>query len=286
MAERKKRPPHLEYELDAIENGADVARAAGIFEDTAIAGLLRMWRHCWRENALAVSAMAVRGFFGADITEALQTFGFLDAAGADGLYPVRGAERMLRVHEARSKGGQAAQGNLKRGTEPGQPRLSPGSAGAPAGSQPGVSRSSTPALQLPATSYQLPTEKETRARNVAAGPWVQNVFQHHRDTFGGKGSFIPPKDRDLIQARLDEGRSAEELLDAIDGFKANDWRVRKGLTKLSQILESDETVRIGIGWKHHPPDQEPAPPSKGRASEADRDWTRPIAVNEDGEAVL
>lgn len=126
-------------------------------------------------------------------------------------------------------------------------------------------------------------EEETRALR---GSWIQSVWEHHRDTFGGKGNVVPVLTRDLIQARLDDGRSAEELMDAIDGFKANTWRDARGLTRLDQIFANDDMVRTGMGWKKRPPDEEQEARTKGRASEADRDWSKPIVVDANGEAVL
>lgn len=119
---------YIAFELKALEDAPNVARGAGVSEDTIIAGMARMWAHAWRAKSASVQAVHVRGFFGADVSEVLVAFGYL-ARTEDGLR-IRGADRYLRIARARSEGGKKASGNLKRGAE------RPGSSPAPAGSQP------------------------------------------------------------------------------------------------------------------------------------------------------
>jgi hypothetical protein len=102
---------YLAYEFDALEQAPNVARATGISEDTAIAGLARMWRHCWRTKTDRVTAVALRGFFGADVADALVIFGFLERVNSE-VFRVKGAERYLRIDAARQKGGHAAKRHL------------------------------------------------------------------------------------------------------------------------------------------------------------------------------
>lgn len=106
---------YIAFELSALETAPDMARAAGIPEDTAIAGLVRMWAWCWRAKTDVVHPVALRGFFGTDAVDALSAFGFLDTTGQS--IRVKGAERYLRIVEARRENGKraAAGGNLKRG---------------------------------------------------------------------------------------------------------------------------------------------------------------------------
>lgn len=223
--EPKKRPPHLELELDALEHAADVARAAGISEDTAIAGLVRMWRHCWRERVLSVSALAVRGFFGHDATEALQTFGFLGSP-IDGLHLVRGAARMLRIEEAkqeaRRRGGRAAQGNLKRGAQfpgsapaaaGGQPGVSRGPSREPAGSQPEVSPGWPPAL-----NYHPPAETKSKASVPAApaapSPDTPELLQ---ELWNATAAQALPRWREMPDTRREAARNALKARPLRDG---------------------------------------------------------------------
>lgn len=157
---------YIAFELDALNVAPAVARSASVSEEVIIAGLLRMWAWCFREKTDTITADQLRGHFGADVAPALVAFRFLEAAGES--WRVRGAERYLRISEARSKGGKAASGNLKRGAakpevqpEP-QPEVSPGSSPAPAGSQPGGSPGSTPAL-TPSTEHRAPNTRKEEA---------------------------------------------------------------------------------------------------------------------------
>lgn len=107
--------PYLSFDLDALDSLPDVARRAGIDVDAVAYGLLRLWRHAWREKTDTVTASHLPGFFpgeGERVTEALTTFGFVEKRD-DGTLRVRGAERYLRVSAARAKGAAAA--NAKRG---------------------------------------------------------------------------------------------------------------------------------------------------------------------------
>lgn len=155
--------PYIAFDLDALNAAPYMARAAGITEDSGIAGLLRLWAHCFRTEADQVSAVMLAGIFGTDnqrLPAALVDFEFLEARG-DG-WRVRGADRYLRLKEARRRGGQAAKQHLRRGG--GQPGVNSGSSRAPAGLQPevqpGTSSGSAPAL-TPSTEHRAPNEKNS-----------------------------------------------------------------------------------------------------------------------------
>ena len=149
---------YIAFDLDALNRAPAAARAAGVREEDIISGLVRMWAWCFREKIAEVDAAQVRGHFGGDVAAALVAFGFLEARGE--VWRVKGAERYLRVAEARSRGGKAASGNLKRGTRKagGQPGAVPGvsreSAGGVAGEQPGLTPGSVPAL-TPSTEHRI-----------------------------------------------------------------------------------------------------------------------------------
>jgi len=117
--------PFIAFDVKALEEAPNVARAAHISEDAAIAGLARMWKHCWARKTDEVDGTALEGFFGADASRACITFGFLERAGEG--YRVRGADRYLRIAKARSDNGKraAANGNLKKGSVGGGAPTSP-----------------------------------------------------------------------------------------------------------------------------------------------------------------
>lgn len=161
---------YIAFDLDALNRAPAAARAAGVREEDIIAGLVRLWAWCFREKVARVDADQVRGHFGADVARALVAFGFLEADGSG--WRVKGAERYLRITEARSEGGKKASGNLKKGTKkpPRQPEIQPGalpgSIPAPAGDQPGTTPGSAPAL-TPTTDDLAPS---TESKRLAPAP--------------------------------------------------------------------------------------------------------------------
>jgi hypothetical protein len=138
---------YLAVDLDAKTAMPKVARAAGLSVGDVAWGLMELWEHAWREKTDVATGPVLAGCFGggAATTDALVAFGFLEPT-QDG-YRICGASRYLRVQEARSKGGKASSGNLKRGPQKArQPGSTPGSLPAAAGDQPGSVPGSAPAL--------------------------------------------------------------------------------------------------------------------------------------------
>ncbi len=102
---------YIAFDLDALNVARDVGAAAGIPEERVTHGLLRMWAWCFREKTEHVTATHVRGFFGADAVASLVAFGFLATAegfdcAPETTFRVRGAERYLRISEARRRGAE------------------------------------------------------------------------------------------------------------------------------------------------------------------------------------
>lgn len=153
--------PYLAVELDALNAAPNMARAAGIEEDTGIAGLLRLWAHCFRGETDHVTTGVVCGLFGGDgarVAQALADFGFLEARPA-GDWRVRGADRYLRLKAARREGGRKASRNLVPGGKHRADSL--GSTSAPAELQPSSSLGSTSAL-TPNTEHRAPSTDKKR----------------------------------------------------------------------------------------------------------------------------
>lgn len=154
---------YIAFDLDAFDAAESAARHAGASADAMMAGLLRLWRFCWRQRSDIVSADQLRGVFGLDVGPALVAFGFI--ATAPNGYRVKGADRYLRIQEGRSKGGKAASGNLKQNKK--KPADTAGSAPAehrlPAGSPPAY-----PPADDRAFSEQRAATSEQRAANKVA----------------------------------------------------------------------------------------------------------------------
>lgn len=134
--------PYLQVELDAMDKWPMVASGCGVAEATVYRGFLKLWAHCWREKTSVVTPTHLECLFemperGQRAGHILATFGFVEPV--DGGYRVCGADKYLRITEARSRGGKKASANLKRGKSPGSSRKT-------AGKQPEDSPGSAPAL--------------------------------------------------------------------------------------------------------------------------------------------
>lgn len=124
---------HIAVDLKVIEvHAPGIARCAGVSEDRILAGLVRLWHRCWSTKADVVSRVALSASMGGerieDIAAAMVDSGLLESV-ADG-WRVRGADRYLRLAEARKRGGKAAAKHLIPGARfsaaaQSQPRASP-----------------------------------------------------------------------------------------------------------------------------------------------------------------
>lgn len=188
---------YIAFDLDALNVARDVGAAAGIPEERVTHGLLRMWAWCFREKVEQVTTTHVLGFFGTDACAALAAFGFLESGG-NSSWRVRGAGRYLRVAEGRSKGGQAAKGNLI----PGGPKRSASreSGSAAAESQPSTHLGSTSAL-TPSTEHRAPSTEHRKA--AAAGPPSLATPEGFWTACQDKRDAIPGMVRETPPARLD-----------------------------------------------------------------------------------
>lgn len=294
MAE--ERQPYLQVELDAIHKADQVARAARaqghqLSRNDILGGLLDLWEGCWRRKSREVTQLMVMGCFGSDITTILMEYGFL--ALESGTLRVRGAGKYLHLAEGRKKGGEAAKNNLIPG--PHKKRVSRKAAGVGAGEkngQPeGNSSGSSPALSGISSSQHsayssLKTHKQLEC--VPPGPeegeTALSVFEHYKATFRKPYASFD-EDKDLILKRLREGNPLERLKKAINGLAKDKWSVSRSVTALKNAIGSAEVVARCCGWDDNPREDIPA---KGRASEADKDWTRPKdwEVDEKGNVVL
>lgn len=186
----------IAFELDALNHAPFVARAAGVDEEAVIAGLVRMWAWCFREKQEHVTATHVKGFFGVDCTEALSSFGFTEAD--DGKLRVKGARRYLRVAEARSKGGKAAAGNLRRGSQK-QPTDSRSSPPATPRLEPEASRESAPASSRPLHRAPNTEHLTSSSKTLAPAPPATSAegffawAQEHRAEVTKRPRERPPK---------------------------------------------------------------------------------------------
>ncbi len=88
--------PYLAFDLDAFENCGAVASGCGLREEQVSHGLLKLWRHCWREKTDGITTGHLKAFFsGVDACEMLLTFGFIAATETG--WRVRGVEKYLKL---------------------------------------------------------------------------------------------------------------------------------------------------------------------------------------------
>lgn len=223
---------YIAFDLDALNRAPAAARSAGVSEETIIAGLVRMWAWCFREKQDSITADQVRGHFGADVAPALVAFGFLEAV-AD-TWRVRGAERYLRIADARSRGGKAASGNLKRGTK--KPKVSwersPGIVPAPAGEQPEDSPGLFPAL-TPSTEHRAPNTKSIAP--ATQSPRDEALLcEDFLTIVGAKYAWQGGKDGDALKALRKEGDIDEIRRRWRIGLRAEGWLLVRTVAELRQ----------------------------------------------------
>lgn len=253
---------YIAFELRALEEAANIARSAGVSEDTIIAGMARMWAHGWRAKSAVVQRVHVRGFFGSDVSEALVAFGYLERVDA-GLR-IRGADRYLRIAQARSEGGKKAAGNLKRGAErPGstpaqagsqpetlnggsdeesahraeslQPESTPGSLPAPAGNNPEVPPGCFPGLT---SSIEHRTTTDVRSYERTSAPAVR---KQRRLPIVDVADEPEPSHRDAVKALVEAFAAA--------GLGKYLWQGAKDGTALSALLKDATLDEVLARWR-------------------------------------
>ena len=199
--------PYLQVDLDGKRKWPMVAAGLHVSEAQVAKGFLDLWEMCWREKTSTVSLLYLECLFGAPgerVAVVLCELGFLEAGQAG--HRVRGADKYLRITEARSAGGKKAAGNLKRGKSPGSSRKA-------AGKQPEDTPGSGPAL-TPNTEHQSPSIEAT----TSVGLLADRVFEHWRRVMGKNGNTaFDSSRRTKVEARLNDGYSPDDLCRAVDG---------------------------------------------------------------------
>lgn len=264
--------PYIAVDIDAINGAPLVARAGGLpDEDAALAGLNRLWLYCFRGATDQVSSMELAGLFrgagdGERVAAALAAFGFL--VPRDGGWRVKGADRYLRLKEARRKGGLAAAGNLKRGTKSAGETAGAAAGGQPESqpeSQPGTSRGSVPAL-TPNTEHRTPVQNlSPREAAGDVGELKAGVEAAFLGATGKPLEWGPPNGPAERAFRILAARPHADVLE----------RWRRGLAPGFPTVATLPELAQDRWWNQLalPKQQARAgPPTRGRASNADKDW--------------
>lgn len=250
--------PYLPVELDAMNKAPHVARGAGVTDDGAVAGLVRMWAECFRSQNPNVTSGQLAGYFGCPDTgrleRALESFGFLELGDA-GQHRIRGSKRLLKVHDDRAKGGKATAAKLKRGPggnfTRGPQDFTPGpqtpvSAGAQLVTQPaaaGVQLVAEPAL-TPNTKHHSPiTKKLLRDKPAEREPDPR---------FAPLKALLEADYRQLIGEdwRFD-GSDAKSLASLLKKAESPEIRVRFIRALQAQFHSCRRVRELEAKWGHH-----------------------------------
>lgn len=267
--------PYLAVELDALKQVPRIAMALGVEPGPIGWGLLQLWAYVFETKSDLVGEMALDGCFGPNqrIRVALKEFGFIEQLEVG--FRVRGAERYLRIKKAQSDAGKASSGNLKQNTgSPGDANKDlPAHLPAKPDDLTGYTRSLKPAL-TPSTKHQAPIEETTTLSAEPTGGPADLVFEHWRTVLAKNSrTAFDAKRKGAVKARLKDGYTVEDLKRAIDGCsktphnQGNNDRGEK-FDDLELICRNASNVDRFKRNAEHPP----SPNSKGRATEADKDW--------------
>lgn len=197
---------YISVELDAINKAPNVGRAAGVSEDTILAGLNRLWAYCFREKKDVLDALEVAGCFtsGINLFPALVSFGFLEPKGD--AYRVKGADKYLRIANGRSEGGKKAVKKLNAS------RWGADTKPIPSRSSPSAEYRLDIGLS-PNTEHRAPSTLTTTTSPPAAAGWqnlVEQLFQKFVEIRNTKPRF---SDADFAQLkRLRKENPDEEIL--------------------------------------------------------------------------
>lgn len=247
-AQKSSDMPYIAFDLDALNVARDMGNMCGLDEAHVTHGLLRMWSWCFRASLDIVSPGMVKGFFGAEACEALETFGFIESA--EGGFRVKGADRYLRIKEGQRKGGLAGKGNLIPGGKNSQKKTKTqkqvdprSSRGGPDGSAevkpevgPGLTIGSLSAF-TPNTEHHIAStyveacEPEKNRREISDA--LVEVFLEVRES---KYAFQNSKDGQALSKLLPLG-SKEEILK----------RWRRGLLE-SGWLQVSTIAQLAAKW--------------------------------------
>lgn len=258
---------YIAFDLDALNVARDVGAAADISEERVTHGLLRMWAWCFREKTEHVTATHVRGFFGADAVTSLMAFGFLAPAAAgldlapEAAFRVRGAERYLRISEARKRGADKTNSaKRERAVSVAPAAVERRSSDAQATLKSVNERALNDAL-TPSTEHRTPNTKEE------AGPSPQEQLREvWNDNRGTKlPEWLKSKHRDTPARERLKDRSAADWAEVVKriaasafctgtngrGWKADpDWLLKPGTAvKVLEGKYDGSSSTLGTSWR-------------------------------------
>jgi hypothetical protein len=302
--------PYLAFDLDAKKRAARAAAGLGVHAGQIAWGLLELWEHAWEAKSETVDALTLSCCFGPDprVPGVLEAMGFV-ARGDDGLFRVRGADRYLRITEARSEAGKARAASAKRDSKgrlvsTSKTQQETGSDQLPTSTQPalaGDASSGGPALS-PSTEHRDTETPSAGAHARESSPTsspVQDTLIADAEETGVLA--LKAAWNELTTAPLPrwERTPKDRRIRAANALKRRplaEWREVFARIERSSFLrgESERGWIADVDWALRPAGAKPepaaavlegkferaggarstGPPSRGRATEADKDWSR------------
>lgn len=272
--------PYLQLDLDAKKRMPLVAKASGISNGDVMWGLSDLWELAWGTKREVISDVELSGCFGPGelVRAALEAHRFVERV-PEG-WRVKGADRYLRISDARSEAGKTRSATAQR-DEKG--RLIKSSLSSTRPALAGEPASNGPAL-TPNTEHQSPRDSKTTPLStsstfelalqeppVAKAPDdAQQVFEHWRGAMGkGAGAKFSSERRKKVEARLKDGFTVEQLCKAIDGCAGSSWHMGqndrgKRFDDLELICRDVRRVEDFIATAAFPPN--PANPTNRKPS--------------------
>ena len=251
---------YLQFDLDALKRVPDAARAARCTEESLGYGLVRLWQYCWTEKVDTVSDTHISGFFGGGdeirVSASLIAFKFLERT-PEGLR-VRGADKYLRITEAQSKAGKANAKNLRRGAE-----VVPEETRAGAGTQPGATRESSPALtasseQRTASTEHRKEEEPPPQKIIPLPPKPDNPFANGSSFFAflqqerraaGYATETPPRGLDawFSEMMMELNGDTDRIQGTVAAFARSEYWKPKNLPIAALMSKWREFVPRKVG---------------------------------------
>lgn len=261
--------PYLPLDVDAKRKLEAIERGLCLPRHTMVGGAMDLYESVWRakaegkppEVAAVVDELALGAAFGPDlrIREAMVSREFLEPV--DRGWRVRGAAKWLFGLEGKSRGGKAAKGNLKRGSQPGALPGNPETSRPDSPAQPGPmpedgsrqeARLLHPATQQPSnpsfSSAGNPQMDGVRAVGALDLPGIVEAAKADRRKAGRPMTGEPPDDAykqlvaDLFAAfRAERGSDPEP--------KPRDWKALKQLRERTKQGDREIVVRFGRGLR-------------------------------------
>lgn len=268
----------VQVDFDAIAKAPSVASIVGSTAANVIGGLVNLWCHCWKEETSTVTPLVIEGLFGLQsprLVEALVGFGFL--AEAEGGFRVKGAERYLRILEAKSDAGKARAGKAKR--VGGRFKKDQQSTSRPPAEHQQATSSQPAADQPPPALTQITDHRsqntERKDSGVAASPLTPSDAAQVLSALAkatGQPDVWESNDFKIVNHSLKSLPLSEHLM-AVDGIKLDPWPERPLHVSPGKIFGTLSAVKKFAQLAREGPPKPKVDVRRGLQRSEDQGWT-------------